>query len=106
MESAGKLVAFALLSVDENGTILKASNIQNVSTGTIGGTTFGYIVTFATAATSANAIVVATTTDSSQGNTRFATNYSQSTTEVRIAVYRSSDGQSTNSGFDMIVFDF
>ena len=103
LQNAGQIAPFAILSVDSNATILKSLNIASVTIIDIG-LAPAYRVTFTTAASSANAIVILTPNDTKISQSTSANNYQQSTAYVEV-VLKNSGGGAINSGFDMIVYD-
>ena len=104
LQNAGQIAPFAILSVDSNATILKSLNIASVTRTTVGLIAV-FRVVFTTAASSANAIVILTPNDTAASpNAVSASNYTQSTTQVDVAV-RDVAGTFVYGGFDMIVYD-
>jgi uncharacterized protein YjbI with pentapeptide repeats len=105
LQNSGQIAPFAILSVASNATILKSLNIASVTKVDLGSNKRIFRAVFTTAATSGNAIVIATPNDvASSPYAVAATNYTQSTTQVDVAV-RNADGSYVYGGFDMIVYD-
>ena len=101
LQNAGQIAPFAMLSTDASGGVYKFLNIDSVIKQT---SPYVYVITFQNSASSSNAIV-SLTSNEGQNGLAIPAIYSQSSTQIQIVVYNK-DGQPSEGGFDMIIYDF